>query len=369
MPNSNIDFSKYLGAHNPNSLFLSPVTPKEIENQISLINNNKSSGLNTISPIILKKLKSKISVPLSCLFNLSFETGIFPEILKYAKIIPVHKLKGSILDIQNYRPISLLSNIDKLFEKIMHSRVTSFLETYQCIYPLQFGFRKKHSTTHALINIIELIKPALDQSKFACGIFVDFSKAFDTVDHNILLQKLSHYGIRGLSNKWFESYLTGRKQFVSIDNIDSQLKDVIYGVPQGSVLGPLLFLIYINDLHKAIKYSTVHHFADDTNLLYTNKSLKSIHKKMKIDIKLLVQWLLANKISLNAGKTEVIIFRHHLKKINMRFIFKIDGKKIYPSRMVKYLGVILDENLSWEPHINYISLKLRKANGALSKIR
>ena len=310
-----------------------------------------------------------MSVPLSSLFNLSFETGIFPEILKYAKIIPVHKLKGSILDIQNYRPISLLPNIDKLFEKIMHSRVTSFLETYQCIYPLQFGFRKKHSTTHALINIIELIKSALDQSKFACGIFVDFSKAFDTVDHNILLQKLSHYGIRGLSNKWFESYLTGRKQFVSIENIDSQLKDVIYGVPQGSVLGPLLFLIYINDLHKAIKYSTVHHFADDTNLLYTNKSLKSIHKKMKIDIKLLVQWLLANKISLNAGKTEVIIFRHHLKKINMRFIFKIDGKKIYPSRMVKYLGVILDENLSWEPHINYISLKLRKANGALSKIR
>ena len=284
MPNSNIDFSKYLGAHNPNSLFLSPVTPKEIEDQISLINNNKSSALNTISPIILKKLKSKISVPLSSLFNLSFETGIFPEILKYAKISPVHKLKGSILDIQNYRPISLLSNIDKLFEKIMHSRVTSFLETYQCIYPLQFGFRKKHSTTHALINIIELIKSAFDQSKFACGIFVDFSKAFDTVDHNILLQKLSHYGIRGLSNKWFESYLTGRKQFVSIDNIDSQLKDVIYGVPQDSVLGPLLFLIYMNDLHKAIKYSTVHHFADDTNLLYTNKSLKSIHKKMKIDM-------------------------------------------------------------------------------------
>ena len=154
MPNSNIDFSKYLGAHNPNSLFLSPVTPKEIEDQISLINNNKSSGLNTISPITLKKLKSKISVPLSSLFNLSFETGTFPVILKYAKIIPVHKLKGSILDIQNYHPISLLSNIDKLFEKIMLSQVTSILETYQCIYPLQFGFRKKHSTTHALTNII-----------------------------------------------------------------------------------------------------------------------------------------------------------------------------------------------------------------------
>ena len=369
MPKSNIDFNKYLGASNPNSLFLSPVTPKEIEDEISLLDNNKSSGINSISPIILKKLKPKISIPLSSLFNLSFETGIFPEILKYAKIIPVYKLKGSILDVQNYRPISLLSNIDKLFEKIMHYRVSRFLETCQCIYPLQFGFRKKHSTAHALLNIIELIKSALDQSKFACGIFVDFSKAFDTVDHQILLQKLSHYGIRGVGNKWFESYLSGRKQFVTIDKTDSQLKDVIYGVPQGSVLGPLLFLIYINDLHKAIKYSIVHHFADDTNLLYTNKSLNSIHKKMKIDIKLLVQWLLANKISLNAGKTEVIIFRHHLKKVNMRFILKINGKKIYPSRMVKYLGVILDENLSWEPHINYLSLKLRKANGALSKVR
>ena len=129
------------------------------------------------------------------------------------------------------------------------------------------------------------------------------------------------------------------------------------------------FLIYINDLHKAIKYSTVHHFADDTNLLYTNKSLNLIHKKIKIDIKLLIQWLLPNKISLNAGKTEVIMFRHHLKKINMRIILKINGKKIYPSRTVKHLGVILDENLSWEPHINYLSLKLRKANGALCKVR
>ena len=160
----------------------------------------------------------------------------------------------------------------------MYCRLIKFLETFNCIYSLQFGFRKKHSTNHTLINITENIRNALDSGQFACGIFVDLQKAFDTVDHEILLSKLNHYGIHGISNSWFKSYLSCRSQYVSISGFESAVKFIKYGVPQGSVLGPLLFLIYINDLHNAINYCMVHHFADDTNLLLFDNSLKSLKK-------------------------------------------------------------------------------------------
>ena len=160
----------------------------------------------------------------------------------------------------------------------MYTRLYNFLDIHNCIYNLQFGFREKHSTNHALFSITEKIREALDNNNFACGIFIDLQKVFDTVDHNILLQKLNHYGIRGIANNWFNSYLSTRTQFVSINGFQSKTKNISIGVPQGSVLGPLLFLIYINDLYVAINYAIVHHFADDTNLLITGKSLKTIKK-------------------------------------------------------------------------------------------
>ena len=190
------------------------------------------------------------------------------------------------------------------------------MNLYNCIFELQFGFRANHSTNHALFSLTETIRDALDNGNFACGIFIDLQKAFDTVDHEILLKKLEHYGIRGLANSWFKSYLTNRQQFVSINGFNSKSQTMKFGVPQGSVLGPLLFLIYINDLHKAIKFNAVHHFADDTNLLVTGKNLAVIQKKVNHDLKSLCTWLRANKISLNASKTELIIFR--------------DPKKNYP---------------------------------------
>ena len=161
------------------------------------------------------------------------------------------------------------------------------MEYFQCIYSLQFGFRKKHSTNHALIDITETIRQALDNKKFACGIFVDLQKAFDTVNHDILIAKLEHYGIRGSANDWFSSYLTNRSQFVSILGFDSSNKPIVHGVPQGSVLGPLLFLIYINDLHFAIKSSKVYHFADDTNLLNIGNSPQKMEKLVNADLKIL----------------------------------------------------------------------------------
>ena len=230
----------------------------------------------------LHLLQDQILNHLATICNLSSSTGVFPAILKTAKVIPIRK-KNSKLEVSNYRPISLLSNIDKIFEKLMHSRLIEFLEEKQILHYRQFGFRKDFSTNHAILTLLESIQKALDDGQFACGIFIDLEKAFDTVGHDILLEKLNHYGIRGIANNWSRSYLSDRTQFVSINGFISDYKTVKYGVPQGSVLGPLLFLIFINDLNIAIKNSETFHFADDTCLLNIKDSIKKINKVVNKD--------------------------------------------------------------------------------------
>ena len=183
------------------------------------------------------------------------------------------------------------------------------------------------------------------------------------------LKKLEHYGVRGRANDWFKSYLSNRSQYVSVNGFHSKSEIMKFGVPQGSVLGPLLFLIYINDLRNAIYHSTVHHFADDTNLLYINKNLKTIQNKINKDLKSLVTWLRANKISLNASKTELIIFRDPRKKITYDMKIKIDGKKLTPCSSVKYLGIYIDQHLNWNVHLAELKPKLSRAVGMLSKLR
>ena len=209
---------------------------------------------------------------------------------------------------------------------------------------------------------------ALDDGNFACGIFVDLQKVFDTMDHSILLSKLCHYGIRGLTDKWFESYLANRKQFVSINGFASSTSSIACGVPQGSVLGPLLFLLYINDLHVAIKHCKVRHFADDTNLLIINKSLKRLNRLLNVDLKNFTNWFNANRISLNVSKTELIIFKRKRKPQDFNIKIKLSRKRLYPTDSVKYLGVKIDSKLNWTSHVNATATKLNRANAMLYKV-
>ena len=238
----------------------------------------------------------------------------------------------------------------------MHKRLYSFLETQNCFYPAQFGFQLNVSTNNALMSITENIQTQLDEGKYCAGVFVDLKKAFDTVDHNILLRKLDYYGIRGIANEWFCSYLKKRKQFVSIQNNMSSIKEILTGVPQGSVLGPLLFLIYINDLHKSIRFSKTYHFADDTSIIQSNPLLDRLSKQVNKDLSNLSNWLRANKLSLNVKKTELVIFRPRKLKIDHSFKFKLDGKRLVRTHSVKHLEVLIDEHLLWNKQVAQINM-------------
>ena len=281
--------------------------------------------------------------------NMSLREGVFPSLLKSASICPIFK-KGEKFKCENYRPISLLSNISKIFERVMYNRVEQFLISTNQFYNRQFGFRRNHSTNHALLSIIERIRESTDNNLFTCGVFIDLEKAFDTVNHKILLAKLSHYGIRGNANLWFKSYLANRVQHVNINGNMSNKSTISCGVPQGSILGPLLFLLYINDMQLCVRFSCLFHFADDTNLLLSSNSIKDLRKKMNSDLKLIFEWLCANRLSLNTDKTEFLIFRPPKSNIQ-RVTLSLNQKTIFESNKIKYLGLILDNKLNWKYHI------------------
>ena len=368
IPRCDKKFSTYLIDANPSNIFLKPVDSDEIINLVKQISISKSCGPNSIPTNILRNNIHILSAPLEIIINNSFAEGVFPNFLKIADVCPIYK-KGDLSKCENYRPISLLSNLSKIFERAMHTRIYDFLDKSEVFYELQFGFRKKYSTNHALLNIMEEIRSKLDNKTFSCGVFIDLEKAFDTVNHNILLHKLRHYGIRGVANAWFSSYLSDRKQKVSLNGISSNLLNIGCGVPQGSILGPLLFLIYINDMNRAVKNSIVHHFADDTNLLYSHKDPKALQKNMNEDLKLIFTWLCANRLSLNVSKTEFIIFKPPKIALKNRITLKLNGKILYESSKIKYLGLILDDRLTWKHHICELSKKLSRSIGILYRLK
>ena len=370
IPTSNGTYCEYLkNIQCSKSFYLEPTSPFEISNIIDSLDINKSTGPNSIPVFILKIMKEFFSKWLSKIINMSFEVSIFPDFLKVAKIIPLHK-KDSKLNYKNYRPISLLSVFSKIFEKTIYKRMYAYLEKKNLIYHKQYGFRSNYSTNHALTNLTEYIKSSLDDKKYVCGIFVDLEKAFDTVNHDILIKKLYHYGFRGGFNNLMRSYLENRKQFVSINGFNSTTKSISCGVPQGSSLGPLLFLIYINDFRFCLKETDAGHFADDTYIMYSSTNVKTIETVVNYELKLVSRWMKLNKLSLNTDKTKLIIFHSRYKLLdNDSFSIKFNGKKLIPVNHVKYLGMFLDNHLSWDYHINQLGKKLSRANGIIAKLR
>ena len=266
--------------------------------------------------------------------------------LKIAKVLPIFK-KGSKSLVSNYRPISVLSCINKIFEKLLAKRIYSFLEKQNVLYEFQYGFRTGHSTTHALIEITDRIKLAINNNELMCGIFLDLSKAFDTVNHKILLSKLEYYGFRGPVHNLLKSYLTNRKQYVKIGNHKSELRQINCGVPQGSVLGPLLFILYINDLHKACNIGNLRIFADDTTVFFKCININDITSKGTQVMTHLNEWFKDNKLTLNSEKSNFIIFRSRQNKLtNLPDQINFENACIIRSDSAKYLGVILDEHLT-----------------------
>ena len=322
-----------------------------------------------VSLYILKICNTLFSEKLADIVNLVFKTGIFPDLCKLAKTIPIFKKDDPLLCV-NYRPISLLPIFSKILERLIHKRMYSFLDVNKLIYNKQFGFRSNHSTSHALINTTEVIKEKLDSGFHVGGIFIDLEKAFDTVNHDLLIEKLYYYGFRGVSQQLIKSFLSDRHQYVSIQGFGSPQLPITCGVPQGSTLGPLLFLLYINDLNLSIKASTVSHFADDTSILYASKKSKTLESVLNYDLKLCVEWLKVNRLSLNVEKSKLLIFQTRNSITDYDNIsIKLDGCKLFPAGHVKYLGLNLDKFLNWDCHVKLLSNKLSRANGVLCKLR
>ena len=339
--------------------------PREINN---IIFNLKSSspGWDEIHMKVIKSVAPFLINPLAHVFNLSLHQGHVPSQLKRAKVIPLYK-KGDKTLLTNHRPISVLPAFSKILEKLMYNRLLSYLSTHNILYQFQFGFRPKHGPNLALITLVDKIVQSLESGDYVCGLFLDFSKAFDTVNHKILFKKLYKYGIRGLPLEWLKSYLSDRSQFVLYKGTASPDHPVSCGIPQGSILGPILFLVYVNDIVNVSDKLFSILFADDTNIFMSEKNLSSLINAMNVELTKLLDWFHLNKLSTNLDKTHYIIFHTKNKALPSHGSIKINGQSINRVSSTKFLGIIIHENLNWCEHLISIRSKMSKGIGILYK--
>ena len=349
-----------------NSFFFREISPEDVS-RIIIGLKNKSCGNQSYSAKILKHINPIISPILSNLFTKCLLTSHFPNKFKIARVVPLHKGNNKD-DLNNYRPISLLPLLSKILERAVYNQLYGFLESFDLLNTNQFGFRRNRSTVMAVLNHLKYVYENLDEGNTVISIFMDFSKAFDCIDHQLLLKKLRHYGIRGIALDWFVSYLSDRRQYVDVNSAESTLLPTTHGVPQGSILGPLLFLIFINDFPNVNSFFKSILFADDSTLSchFNHSNELVIKNKLEMELRVIYNWLNMNKIKINFDKSNFIFFSYG-KNYNVNTLNFGPGV-INATDNTKFLGITIDRNLKFKSHVSTISTKLAKVSGILFRL-
>ena len=364
IPPAQKSFLEYIKHNNGDKFFFNDVSNEEVKCIIKNL-KNKSSDIYEIPNWVYKHCNSEISPVLAALYNLSLKHGVFPSTLKTARVTPIPKTKDTTIP-QNFRPISILHTIGKILEKIVHLQLTDYLHENELLSRTQFGFTKNRNTEDALIYITEHIYKALNAKHTCVLLLLDFSKAFDVVPHNQLLEKLDTMGLSEMSLKWFTSYLSNRAQYVRLGDASSSPKTISHGVPQGSILGPLLFNLYTNDFSKC--HNSIHsQYADDTAILITDNNITSLNNRVNAELRNVIDWVEANKLSLNLQKTHYLIITNLKKPVKLKIIAR--DSDIKQTSTAKLLGVMFDDKLSFKGHINNVVTKLSSATYALLKLK
>ena len=365
--------NQLLSKLNPNGITFKfkDILIREVLMVLNSLKISKSAGPDDLPARLIKDGSEQIAAPLCFLANQSLQSGVFPNSEKCARVIPIYK-SGEKSNFDNYRPISVLNVLSKVLEKIVHKQLSEYLETNKLLSDAQYGFRRGRSTQDAVTLFLDHIRSNMDASRCTGTLYMDLRKAFDTVHHGNLLTKLPHYGIKSLELAWLEDYLFNRTEYVCYDGVRSQTEHITHGVPQGSILGPLLFVILINDLNLVMNKCKILMYADDTVIFYSDKSAKAVEDVINHEANLVGKWFTDNNLIMNLkkGKTEFVMYGTSQKLSRQQSChIEIGGAEINQSSSYEYLGVTLDHHLTLQEQINKIYKKASSRLKLLQRIR